>query len=169
MAYQHCPMCGTAVAWQQIQSDTAYVCQSPTCGFIFWQNSKPCVSIIIPRDETILLGTRGIAPEKGKLDLPGGFLKDGEHPFDGALREAQEELGVAISVDRIVGFAVDRYGDSENYTLNIGLLATIQDGTPRANDDVASLQWVALADIDWSALAFKNNEVLLKLWQSEAH
>ncbi|QIN80494.1 NUDIX domain-containing protein [Rubrobacter marinus] len=35
----------------------------------------------------------GREPEKGRLDLPGGFLEVGEHPADGLVREIQEELG----------------------------------------------------------------------------
>ena len=52
-----------------------------------------------------------IEPEKGRLDLPGGFVEVGEHPRDGLAREAREELGVELEVEETpVLLAVHTYG-----------------------------------------------------------
>lgn len=109
----------------------------------------------------ILLCVRAVEPDKGKLDLPGGFLNFGEHPFEGAHRECREELGVEIEIERVLGFCVDSYGTSEVSTLIIAMLGRITYGTPAPADDVAGIRWIKPRDIDRSELAFTNNETII--------
>lgn len=106
---------------------------------------------------------RAVEPDKGKLDFPGGFLREGEHPDQGAKREAQEELGVRISVDGYLGFAVDRYGTDGPFTLNIGVLGHITGGTLTPADDAAAIEWIDPAVVDRRRLAFSNNAKFLDL------
>ena len=110
------------------------------------------------------MGIRGVEPDKGTIDLPGGFLQEGEHPFDGLHREIKEELGVSIRIHDLLGFVVDQYGEDGSYTLNIGLHAEITEGIPTPADDVSDLVWVNPKNFDASKLAFSNNETFLKLW-----
>ena len=146
------------------------VCQNSECGFVFWQNSKPCASVVIMDNKGLVLMTvRAHEPDKGKWDLPGGFLLEGEHPDAGAKREAKEELGVDIEIIGRLGFVMDVYGDTGEHTLNIGFVAMIKSGTPLAADDAESLKWIDPKNVDPSRLAFTNNEKFLQLfldWRS---
>lgn len=119
--------------------------------------------IITNRRSQVLMTKRAFAPDKGKLDLPGGFLNYGETPYAGAKREALEELGVPIRIIAVLGFANDTYGPERWSTLNIGLLAEIISGTPKAADDAAAFTWINPATVPPKKLAFKNNVVFLKL------
>ena len=112
------------------------------------------------RGEVLLCG-RAYEPDKGKLDLPGGFLEFGEHPEEAIHREIREELGVEIAIEGLLGFVMDRYETDEVATLNIPFRARIVNGTPAPADDVAAIHWLRLADIDRSQLAFRNNETIL--------
>lgn len=47
--------------------------------------------------------TQHVAAHKGQICLPGGALDPGESPLDAALREADEELGIARSLVRVLG------------------------------------------------------------------
>jgi hypothetical protein len=67
----------------------------PLCGRSWYRNSAPAVGAVIVEDGRALVTARAREPEKGRLDLPGGFLGVGEHPVDGL---AREELGVEIEV-----------------------------------------------------------------------
>lgn len=107
---------------------------------------------------------RAKEPDKGKLDLPGGFLQLGEHPDDGAKREIKEELGVEIQINEYLGFAVDRYGKDGEYTLNVGVIASIIRGTPQAADDAAGIEWINPKTVAADRLAFTNNQKFLDLW-----
>ncbi|GMU92532.1 MAG: hypothetical protein AMXMBFR4_15900 [Candidatus Hydrogenedentota bacterium] len=160
--FRFCPKCGTALEERMVHGHVTPVCTGPTCGYIFWQNSKPCATLVLENDAgEILLCVRAIEPDKGKLDLPGGFLNFAEHPFDGARRECREELGVDIEIDCVLGFCVDYYGTSEVSTLVIAMLGRIANGTPVPADDVAALRWLKPQSIDISELAFTNNETII--------
>jgi 8-oxo-dGTP diphosphatase len=50
------------------------------------------------RDGKALVTVWAREPEKGRLDLPGGFLRVGEHPVDGLAREVREELGIEAEI-----------------------------------------------------------------------
>lgn len=165
MRYKYCPVCGSLLVYKQRDKQNIPVCQSDSCGFIFWQNSKPCASVLIPNDQgQVLMTVRARDPDKNKLDLPGGFLNTGEHPNDGARREVKEELGVEIEITDYLGFVIDRYGQDGEYTLNIGLVAKIISGIPRAADDVAAIEWIDPKTVTPDRLAFTNNQKFLKLW-----
>ena len=122
-----------------------------------YHHSKPCVGIFI-RDGAgrVLLATRAVEPGRGLYDVPGGFLKYGEHPKKGAEREASEETGLTIEVGRLIGIYMGRYGDKPDadWTLNVAYEATVLSGTLQAASDVESLAWFDRAAIPLEALAF---------------
>ena len=90
------------------------------------------------RDGKALVSVRAREPEKGRLDLPGGFLGVGEHPVDGLRREVKEELGVEAEVEETpILLATHRYGPEGGYVLAIGFRASIGRQEPSPTDDVA--------------------------------
>jgi ADP-ribose pyrophosphatase YjhB (NUDIX family) len=57
--------------------------------------------VFIENDRILLLmGSRGLT--KNRWTLPGGFVRFGEGPIDGLLREINEELGVAARIGDLV-------------------------------------------------------------------
>jgi ADP-ribose pyrophosphatase YjhB (NUDIX family) len=56
-----------------------------------------------------MLVTRGIEPNYGKLDLPGGFIDPGETAEDAVKRELFEELGMKIKSMKYIGSAHNEY------------------------------------------------------------
>ena len=144
---------------------TVPVCTKPDCGFQFWQNAKPTSCALIPDSEgRLLFGTRAREPFAGMLDLPGGFLKLGEHPEDGLHREIAEELGVEVQIERLLGVIMDSYGAPDVHTLNFAYLCKITQGQPRAADDVASLEWLDPTTVDRTRLSFEGNAKMVDLF-----
>lgn len=160
--FRYCPRCGAASEEREIGGQVVPVCTSDACGYIFWQNSKPCTCAVLENGRgEVLLCVRAHEPDKGKLDLPGGFLEWAEHPLEAVHREVKEELGVRIEVEAFLGFVMDRYDHEEVATLNIPFLGRIVEGEPTPADDVAEIRWRRLEDIDRGGLAFRNNEIIL--------
>jgi ADP-ribose pyrophosphatase YjhB (NUDIX family) len=108
---------------------------------VIYKNSAPTASALIIRDGNVLLGKRGVPPLKGKYDVVGGFLKYGEDPLTGVLREAREETGLRLKILGMLGVYMDTYGRGGKSTLNFYYVASIISGRIKAMDDVAELRW----------------------------
>lgn len=116
-----------------------------------------------------LVTIRAREPEKGRLDLPGGFLEVGEHPVDGIVREVREELGVKIEVtgDPILP-EIHTYGPDGGYVLPIGFRSNIVEGEPNPTDDVAKIRWIPLDDVDAADFAWEHDRRMVRAALEEA-
>ena len=107
--------------------------------------NAPCADVLVERDGRVLLGRRAIEPGRGLWEIPGGFLDLGEHPDDGARREAREELGVDVTLTGFLGTYVDRWGP-DWVQVNVYLAET--DGEPApADGEVLVVAWFAPEDL----------------------
>jgi ADP-ribose pyrophosphatase YjhB (NUDIX family) len=99
-----CPRCGSPYRPADFDgADVVFRCA--TCGFHFYQNSIPSGVAVVPKADDpslVVLLTRANEPGRGQLALPGGLLKYGEPPADGARREAREEVLLDVDVDRLL-------------------------------------------------------------------
>ncbi|MGH2461349.1 MAG: NUDIX hydrolase [Chloroflexota bacterium] len=143
-AFTYCPNCAVPLPVPPNEPGTPRVCAN--CGATHYHNSKPAAGALILRGDRILLVERAVEPFKGYWDIPGGFLELGEHPADGARREALEETGLLVEVaDPPFAILMDRYGDSDDRTLNLYYLARVIGGDPHPADDAAALRWFPLS------------------------
>lgn len=158
--FNYCPADATIL--ESPDSEGGALC--PACGRTWYRNSAPTVGAAIVRDRRVLVAVRGIEPEKGKIDVPGGFLLPGEHPLVGLRREAAEELGVEIEVgfEDFLQAIPHRYGSEGDWVLSLGFAARIKDGSPRPADDVAELRWVTLEQLDEVEFAWPHDRDLAR-------
>ena len=133
--YNFCPKCGNKVI---IKGQTAY-CDN--CKITYYQNSKPAASVLIIKDNKVLLGRRAQEPLKGQLDIIGGFMEYGEDPKVAALREVKEETGLDVKIIDLLGIYTDTYGKKGEATLNIHYIGEIISGEPKPQDDISELEW----------------------------
>jgi 8-oxo-dGTP pyrophosphatase MutT (NUDIX family) len=90
----YCPGCGTKL--QVRQERLVWFC--PGCRRHHYANPIPVIdALFVDNHGKILLGRRNQEPEKGKLNLPGGFVDMGETLEEALQREIQEELGMKPS------------------------------------------------------------------------
>ena len=151
-AWKHCPRC----AGELERHDGSSV-ECPSCGFRHYASSKPTASaLVLDGDGRILLARRAVDPDRGKWDLPGGFLEEGEEPRDALVRELREETSLEVAPTRFFDVVVDRYGDEDDaqYTLNLYWVCRVISGEPQPDDDV-------------EALEFRNNAAVLSRWRDE--
>ena len=115
------------------------------------------------RDGKALVTVRAREPEKGRVDLPGGFLEVGEHPVDGLVREAREELGVEIEVEGPpILLETHTYGPDGAYVLAIGFRARITRGEPNPTDDVAEVRWLSAEGVDAADFAWEHDREMVR-------
>jgi 8-oxo-dGTP pyrophosphatase MutT (NUDIX family) len=89
----------------------------------------------------------GMRSHGGQWALPGGRCDDGESPVAAALRELDEELGLALGADRVLGL-LDDYPTRSGYLITPVVLWAGRTAPLRLNpEEVASVHRVALTDI----------------------
>jgi len=166
MKYKFCPKCGGRLKIKKAAFPRFWCLD---CEFVFYQNSKPTASALIIDGDKVLLGKRRINPSKGKWDIIGGFLEDGEHPEAGMKREVLEESGLRVRVIDRLDFIIDTYGAEKESTLNITYIVKIRSGKMKPGDDISELRWFSIGKYPKN-IAFKNGKQMLrdlKRWYSK--
>ena len=101
-----CPKCGSSSF--KASGERSVKCSS--CGFHLYINSSAAVAALVTdKSGKLMLVTRGIEPDYGKLDLPGGFIDPGENAEDAVRRELFEELGMKIKSMKYISSAPNEY------------------------------------------------------------
>ena len=67
--YRFCPSDGTELDGPKPSGSTP----CPLCGSSWYRSSAPAVGAAIVRDGKALVTVRAYEPEKGRVDVPGGF------------------------------------------------------------------------------------------------
>lgn len=97
-----CPDCKADLKTRDFDGKSKLAC--PSCPYVFWNNPLIVVVGIIPSADgkKLVLEQRGIEPKKGLWAHCAGYLESFEHPEDGLIREAFEELGINVEIVRLV-------------------------------------------------------------------
>lgn len=159
--YRYCPVDATAL---EKSGDSPTGMQCPECGRSWYRNPSPSTGCAIVENGRVLVTVRAGEPEKGRVDVPGGFLEPGEHPVDALVREVREELG--IEIDDIVGplvIATHTYGEDGPFVLALGFAARPAEGDPTPADDVASFRWVSADELDNLDFAWPHDRELVEI------
>ncbi len=122
----------------------------PDCGYIEYENPRIVVGSVSAWQDRILLCRRAIDPRRGFWTLPAGYLELNESTVEGAVREAWEEAGARIEIDRLLaGYNIARISQVQ---LIYRARLTSPDIAPgRESREVALFAW---DDIPWADIAF---------------
>lgn len=162
-AFTYCPYCRSELATRPMEGIERQVC--PGCDAVFYRNSKPCAGALVADSRgRLLLTRRAIEPFKGKWDLPGGYLEEGEHPEAGAIRELREETGLEVRITGFGGIYMDTYGAGGVSTLNIFYEAEIVSGEATSDGDVSELGWFAPEELPFDHFSFENGRLAIRDW-----
>lgn len=89
----------------------------------------------------------GLRSHTNQWALPGGRVDDGETPLEAALREVDEEIGLRLSADDLLG-RLDDYPTRSGYVISPFVFWAPPDAEPVANpDEVASVHRVAIGEL----------------------
>lgn len=153
-----CPQCGTQVEQRPFEGKPRPTC--PSCGFVVFVDPKVAASVLIARDERLLLVRRAIDPARGLWCFPGGYVDFGEDPAAAAARECLEETGLLVENLGLLDVAFNGTVIVISYT---GAVAA--DAQPVPGDDAAEVGWFVPADLP--PLAFWTIEQAIRAWRAK--
>lgn len=99
--WRYCPICSSNLELRAVDGSRRLACTS--CDFVHWNNPITVGVMVVPSGDGIILVKRGNPPQKGMWALPGGFGDPHECPNKTAVREALEEIGLEVEIDRLLG------------------------------------------------------------------
>lgn len=155
-----CQQCGSIFVKDTEQPQ---VCKDN--GHHYFENPASSVDVIFFNEGgDVLIAERGFEPWKGMYDVVGGFTDIGESLEECFAREAQEETGLRRKDYGALHYVCSRsseypYQEVVKKLITVSFAAMLVSGVhPVANDDVASLKFVPIDEIE--TIAFCHPEIV---------
>lgn len=153
-----CPRCGSRVEERPFDGKPRPTC--PNCGYIAFADPKVAATVLIVRDERVLLIRRAIDPGRGLWSFPGGYVDFGEDPIVAAARECREETGLDLHDPQLLDVAFN------GRVIVITYVGRTDDrAEPQPDDDADAIGWFAPAELP--PLAFDTVERALGIWRAQ--
>jgi 8-oxo-dGTP diphosphatase len=156
--YAFCPSCGGRLGPRVLKEGNSAQPVCAECEFIYFQNPKVAAGVILMHEERLVLVRRSIEPGYGKWVFPGGYVDLGEDVPAAARREAWEEAGVRVEIDRLLNV----YSYPERPVVVIVYVGRVVEGTPCAGDECSEMQTFAPHEVPWDDLAFPSTHQALR-------
>lgn len=159
---EFCPKCTTKLEWRSTGDRQRPTC--PACGFVFYLNPVVGAGALVEKDGRVVLVRRGIGPKAGYWSLPAGYVEADEMAEDAAVREMEEETGLQIEIDDLLG--VYSFGSEPQTGVLILYSAHPVGGELRAGDDAQEVQTFDPSEIPPDEqIAFRTHLQALRDWR----
>ena len=152
--YKYCPLCSGALSPRVVGVKPRLAC--PDCGYVYYQNPKVAVAVVVTRDGKILLNRRDIDPGRGKWSFPSGYVDVGETVEEAAIRETSEETGLDIRLDRLVGV----YSERDLSVVLVVFAARVAGGILNVGEETQDVRFVDPDNLP--DLAFPHDQQILR-------
>lgn len=159
MDYRFCPTCAGTLEKRSLKATDPDRLVCAACGFVFYLDPKVAVgTIITAADSRLVLVRRAIEPGYGLWVFPGGFVDRGEELTQAAIREAREESGLEVRIDRLVNI----YSYPEAAVIVVVYAATALSGELCADEECLEARLFSADDLPWNELAFRSTREALR-------
>ncbi|WP_372754921.1 NUDIX domain-containing protein [Labilibaculum sp.] len=159
---RHCPHCGTSEF--HYKKDNSFLCES--CNFHWYVNASAAVAALIVNEKgEIMLTRRAVNPDKGRLDLPGGFVDVLETAEQALCREIKEELDVEITEFSYFMSCPNEYvyGGLTVFTLDLAYICKIKSfSNLRAKDDISGFEFYPPEKIPYEEIGSQSMKSIVR-------
>jgi ADP-ribose pyrophosphatase YjhB (NUDIX family) len=152
-----CPSCAGRLRPEEVEGHERPICDA--CGFVYYLDPKVAVAVIVPYDDGIVLGRRAIDPGRGAWSFPSGYVNRGEVLEEAATREVEEEIGLKVAIDGLVGL----YSSAGETVVLAVYAARVVGGSLEAGPEMSE---VAVVQPDrLPPMAFSHDRRIIADWQ----
>jgi ADP-ribose pyrophosphatase YjhB (NUDIX family) len=109
----------------------------------------------------VLLLRRANPPRLGYWTFPGGYVDFREMPEPAALRETVEEVGMKVTIERLLGVYADPHDPVATVVV---YLARPGRESPGLSDEASEVRYFGPAEVPWQEIAFRTTEAALRDW-----
>lgn len=168
--FKFCPKCGdNKILWRELRR--SYKCE--VCNFDYYVNNSAAVACLITNNlGEILLTRRAFDPNKGMLDLPGGFVEPLETAEEAVIREIREELNLVVTKIKYLVSYPNLYPFSGIVVPTIDLAFTCEVNglkSMKPDDDVASIEFIHPRKIDMNELCADSMKRIIQFYLQESN
>ncbi len=154
---KYCPACASPLVAKDVAGRTRPVC--PQCSHVVYFDPKVAASCIVERDGRVLMIRRALQPGIGLWSIPGGYVDRGEVVEEAAAREALEETGLEVVVERLVGL----FSQQGHPVIVAAFAARETGGILKAGPEAQEVGFFSLDSLP--QLAFPRDTEILAEWQ----
>ena len=158
--FKYCPQCGREQLI--VSSEKSFACK--TCHFKFYLNTAAAGIALIFDNKKLIVTKRKHDPEKGMLDLPGGFADPGESIEGCLIREIKEELNLDIIELNYFCSVPNTYIYNEvTYTItDFAFICKVKSfESIIACDDISDFYFFHLSDIDRKSFGLDSPKIVI--------
>ena len=164
--FKFCPRCGS----ENFMSSGARSFKCSDCKFQYYINSSAAAAaLIVNQQNELLLTVRAFEPNKGMLDLPGGFVDPGETVETTLIREIKEELNLDITeLSYFTSFPNEYpFAGLIVFTIDLAFICKVDDfSNIKCADDVINYLFVTKENTDYSKIGGKSIKDIVKcFWE----
>ena len=164
MNLKYCPQCGKEnLQWSE---EKKWHCIK--CSFVLYHNCAAAVAVVVLYKDEILFTRRSQYPEKGKLDLPGGFVDPKENAEYACYRELKEELNIEIDIQKLKFLMslpnVYHYQGIDYNTLDLFFEYRLDEKISMSleKNEISEILWLKRENIDIKDIAFSSQQKFLQ-------
>lgn len=162
--FNYCPNCKSQNF--EFPNNVRLYCHD--CNFTYYHNIAAAVAVVFTFEDKILFTVRNVEPDKGKWDLPGGFIDPKENAEEAACREIKEELGIDV-LPKDLKYIITSpnnylYKNVPYRTMDIFYECPLQTDviSINAEDEIQELIWIKRSEIDLKKIGFVSIRKVIK-------
>jgi ADP-ribose pyrophosphatase YjhB (NUDIX family) len=150
-------MCGTALEPREAFGRQRPVC--PSCGYVHFDDPKVAVGVVAERGGQILMTQRNHEPKLGAWSFPSGFVDAYEDVQEAAVREALEETGITVRIQKLLGV----YQEPGSRVIFLAYAAAADEGDPTPGDECMDVRFFPIDALP--PPAFVHDTAILEAWR----
>jgi|SRR5699024_2073076 len=156
--FNFCPKCSS----QNFKIENLHRFECFNCGFIYHHNVASAVAVIIEKEDALLFLIRNRNPQKGKLDLPGGFTDPQEKAEETCVRELKEEIDLDFKTEDFTYFTSFpnqyTYAEVTYHTEDLIFITSLpKNGKIKLEkEEIQAMKWIKKSEINFDEIAFKS-------------